>query len=133
MLVLLEEGLTRSIIGAFYATYNKLGYGFLENIYVGGMVIELERRGHRVGREIPIAVEYDGIIIGTYRVDLLVDDRVVLEIKAEPSLSGAHERQLRNYLRCTQLEIGLLFVFGVKPQYRRFIHTKEFRIAGSNQ
>jgi GxxExxY protein len=108
-LALLEEELTRSAIGAFFAAYNKLGYGFLENVYIGGLVIELERRGHRVQREVPVAVEYDdGTIIGSYRIDLLVDDRLVLEIKAEAAATGVHERQLRNYLRCTQMEIGLL-------------------------
>jgi GxxExxY protein len=125
--VLIEEALTGSAIGAFYAVYNKLGYGFLENVYVGGLVIELQRRGHRVQREVPIAVEYDGVVVGTYKVDLLVDDRLVIEVKAEAALNGVHERQLRNYLRCTKLEIGLLLVFGVKPEFKRHIHTNDFK------
>jgi GxxExxY protein len=81
------------VLGAFYAAYNKLGYGFLENVYVGAMVVELERRGHRVEREVPIPVEYDGIIIGTYRADLLVDNQLILEVKAEAAATGVHERR----------------------------------------
>lgn len=125
-MVLIDEVLTRSAIGAFYATYNKLGYGFLENVYIGALVIELQRRGHRVEREVPVAVLYDdGTVIGTYRVDLLVDDRLIIEVKAEAAATGVHERQLRNYLRCTKLEIGLLFVFGIKPEFKRHLHTND--------
>ena len=126
-MVLIEEGLTRSVVGAFYAAYHKLGYGFLENVYVGGLVIELERRGHKVLREIPIPVEYDGIVVGTYKPDLLVDDRLVIEVKAESALTGLHERQLRNYLRCSKLEVGLILVFGIKPQFKRQVFTQEFK------
>ncbi|MGH7678707.1 MAG: GxxExxY protein [Gemmatimonadaceae bacterium] len=126
---LIEEGLTRSAIGAFYAVYNKLGYGFVENVYVGGLVIELQRRGHRTQREVPVPVEYDGILVGTYKVDLLVDDSLVIEVKAEAGLTGIHERQLRNYLRCTKLELGLILVFGLKPEFKRHIHTNAFKQA----
>lgn len=126
-MVLIDEGLTRSAVGAFYAVYNNLGYGFLENVYVGGLVIELERRGHRVQREVMIPVEYNGIVVGTYKADLIVDGRLVLEVKAEPALTGIHERQLRNYLRCTKLEVGLVLVFGIEPQFKRQIYTQDFK------
>jgi GxxExxY protein len=125
--MLIDEGLTRSAIGAFYATYNKLGYGFLEQVYVGGLLIELKRRDLHVDREVPVPVQYDGEIIGTYRADLLVEHRLVIEVKAEIALTGVHERQLRNYLRCTNLELGLLFVFGVKPEFKRLISTRDFK------
>jgi GxxExxY protein len=125
--VLIDEGLTRSAIGAFYAVYNKLGYGFLEQVYVGGLVIELKRRGLHVEREVPTPVEYDGIVVGTYKVDVLVEHRLIIEVKAEAALTGVHERQLRNYLRCSQLELGLLFVFGIKPEFKRLISTREFK------
>ena len=125
--MLIDEGLTRSAIGAFYATYNKLGYGFLEPVYVGGLAIELGRRGHRVQREFAVPVLYDGVIVGSYRIDILVDDRLVIEVKAEAALTGVHERQLRNYLRCTNLEVGLILVFGVKPEFKRHIHTNNFK------
>jgi GxxExxY protein len=94
---------------------------------VGGLLIELKRRGLHVEREVPVPVEYDGEIIGTYRADLLVENRLVIEVKAEIALTGVHERQLRNYLRCTKLELGLLFVFGVKPEFKRLISTREFK------
>ena len=120
---LLEEDLTRSVLGGFYESYNRLGYGFLENICVGGLQIELLKRGHRVERECPIAVYYDGIIIGSYRADLVVDNKVIIEVKSVPVLTAVHVRQLRNYLSCTPYEVGLLLGYGLKPQYKRIIHT----------
>src|SRR5687767_4143845 len=105
---LLFEELTRSAISCFYTVYNRLGYGFLENVYVGALEIELGKRGHRAIREAPIAVRYDETVVGSYRSDLLVDNQLVLEVKAAPSITGVHERQLRNYLRCTDLEVGLV-------------------------
>ena len=126
-MVLIDEGLTRSAIGAFCATYHKLGYGFLEHVYIGGLVIELERRGHKVQREVLIPVEYDGVVVGTYKADVIVDDRLVIEVKAEPTVTGVHERQPRNYLRCTKLELGLVLVFGLEPQHKRQIYTQEFK------
>lgn len=85
-MVLIDEGLTRSAIGAFYAAYNKLGYGFLEQVYVGGLVIELKKRGLHVAREVFIPVRYDGEIVGTYKADILVEHRLVIEVKAEAAL-----------------------------------------------
>ena len=120
---LFEEGLTRSVLGGFYESYSRLGYGFLENICVGGLQIELQKRGQTVERECPIAVYYDGIIIGSYRVDLLVDNKLIIEVKSTPALSEVHVRQLRNDLTCSQYEIGLLFGYGIKPQHKRIIHT----------
>src|SRR5688572_6763099 len=101
---LLEEALTRSVIGAFYDSYNKLGYGFYESIYAGGLRKELVRRGHRVELEVPIAVYYDGEIIGAFKADLIVDNTLLIEVKAEPDITGIHQRQLRNYLACTEFE-----------------------------
>ena len=125
--MLLEEELTRQAIGAFYAVYNRLGYGFLENLYVAAMVIELERLGLKVVREAPIPATYDGILLGNYRADLLVNDRLIIEVKAASGASGVHERQLRNYLRCSDLEVGLLLVFGIKPEFRRVVHSQAFK------
>jgi GxxExxY protein len=124
-MILIEEALTRSVLGGFYDSYNKLSYGFLENVCVGALVIELERRGHRVAREVPIAVYYDGIIIGSFRADLVVDNKLIVEVKAEPALTGIHERQLRNYLTGSVYEVGLLLGYGPKPEHRRVIHTRD--------
>jgi GxxExxY protein len=126
-MALVDEGLTRSVIGAFYEVYNKLGYGLLESPYVGALQLELGQRGHRVEREVPLAVEYKGTIVGSYRADLIVEGRLLVEVKADACVTGFHERQLRNYLRCCSLELGLLLVFGIKPEFRRFIHTKDFK------
>lgn len=122
---LIEEGLTRSVLGCFYASYNKLGYGFVENVCVGGLVIELQRRGHKVEREVPIAVHYDGIIVGTYRIDLVVDNTLLIEVKAEARLAAVHERQLRNYLCSTEYEVGLVLSYGEKPEFKRLVHTRD--------
>lgn len=124
-MVLIEEALTHSVLGGFYDSYNKLGYGFLENVCVGALVIELERRGHRVEREVPIAVYYEGVIIGSFRADLVVDNTLIVEVKAEPALTGLHERQLRNYLAGSVYEVGLLLGYGPKPEHRRVIHTRD--------
>lgn len=120
---LLEEGLTRSIIGAFYASYTRLGYGFSEHVCSGGFVIELERRGHAVAREFPIEIRYDGTVVGVYRADLVVDSKVIVEVKAEPCITSIHCRQLRNYLAGTPFEVGLILCYGLKPQFKRMIHT----------
>jgi GxxExxY protein len=124
---LLFEGLTRSVIGGFYDSYNKLGYGFHEAVCVGGLCIELKRRGHRVEREVPIPVYYDGEIIGAYRADLIVDGTLMVEVKATPAIDGVHERQLRNYLACTTFEIGLILCYGLEPKHKRMLHTRHLK------
>ena len=132
-MALLEEGITRSIIGAFYDSYNKLGYGFYESVYVGGLRKELLRRGHRVEVETPIAVYYDdGDIIGAFKADALVDGKVLIEVKAEPDLSGVHERQLRNYIACTDCEVGIILCYGLEPRFKRLIHTRNLKKAFTN-
>ena len=124
---LLDEALTRSVIGAFYDSYNKLGYGFYESIYVGGLRKELTRRGHRVALESPIAVYYDDEIIGAFKADVVVDNRLLLEVKAEPDITGLHQRQLRNYLACTEFELGLVLCYGLEPKFKRLIHTRHLK------
>lgn len=122
---LLEEALTRSVLGGFFDSYGKLGYGFSESVCVAALVIELDRRGHRVEREVPIDVYYDGCRIGTYRADLVVDDTLIVEVKAEACITGWHARQLRNYLASTRFEVGLIVCYGLKPVFKRMIHTRD--------
>ncbi len=124
---LLEEHLSRSAIGAFYATYRKLGFGFLESIYVLGLERELTSRGHRVGREVAVPVYYDGDILAYQRMDLVVDDRLVLEVKATEILHKDAPRQFLNYLRSTNLEVGLVLHFGREPKFHRVIYDKDFK------
>lgn len=123
--MLLHEDLTGKILGRCFKVYNRLGDGFIENPYVGALEHELRKAGLRVAREAPIAVEYDGVIVGSYRVDLLLEGVVILEAKAEERLTAQHERQLRNYLKASRLEVGILFNFGPKPEFRRCIHTND--------
>lgn len=114
-----DEALTHSIIGGFYIAYNKLGFGFLESVYASALERELVRKGHRVDRELAISVVYDGEVIARQRLDFLVDERVILELKSTAVLAPHFTRQLYNYLRATELRVGLLLHFGEKPHVHR--------------
>ena len=114
-----EEELTGQIIKIFYKVYNALGYGFIAQIYHNAMILELVATGLKVETEKPIAVYYEGKVIGTFETDLVVEEKVILELKAKESIHEAHEAQLVNYLRATEIEIGLLLNFGRKPEFKR--------------
>jgi GxxExxY protein len=114
-----HSDLTEKIIGAFYAVYSALGYGFLENVYVKALLIELRSRGMEAKNEIAIKVYYAGQSVGEYFADLIVNDLIILEIKAAKSLADEHEAQLLNYLKATPYEVGLLLNFGPKPETKR--------------
>ena len=116
---LAEEALTKSIIAAFFDVYNTLGYGFLESVYAEALARELRRRGHRVDREVSVKVWFKGQLIARQRVDMVVDDKVILEIKAGLTLPITGSRQLYNYLRATDKEVGLLLHFGPEPRFYR--------------
>ena len=118
---LLEERLTHSVIGAFYDVYNALGFGFLEHLYATALERELAARGHRVVRERRVRVFYKEAEIGVQRLDMVVDERLVLEIKSRAELHPDAWRQLHNYLRATRLELGLLLSFGRRPRFSRVI------------
>ena len=120
-----HKGLTSAIIGCFYDVYNELGYGFLEKVYENALKYELEKRGFKVEKQKPINVFYDEIKVGEYFADLVVDDAVILELKAAESLCEEHEYQLINYLKATNIEVGLLLNFGKKPEIRRKIFTNK--------
>ena len=116
---LLHASVTQAIIDAFFAVYNKLGFGFLENVYCGALILELRRRGHSVAREVLVPVFYDGVVVARYRMDLVVDDCVVVEVKSTEVLNPNNQRQLLNYLRATRLDVGLLLHFGPRPKFYR--------------
>jgi GxxExxY protein len=120
-LPLLEERLTRSVLGAFFEVYNTLGFGFLEHVYAMALERELLDRGHRVGREVSVHVSYKKHVVAVQRVDMIVDERVVVETKSSIELPKAAQRQLFNYLRATRLEVGLLLHFGLEPRFHRVI------------
>ena len=117
-----HSALTGQIIAAFYDVYNTLGSGFLEKVYENALAHELRKRPHKVLQQVPIDVTYDGIIVGHYVADLLVDDLVIVEMKAVENLSAVHEAQLVNYLRATGVEVGLVLNCGSRPQVRRKIY-----------
>jgi len=110
---------TEKIIKAFYKVYNGLGYGFLEKVYENALLLELKECGIRVVPQAPIKVLYNGLIIGEYFADLLIEDKVIAEIKAAKALVEEHEAQLLNYLKATNIEVGLLLNFGPKPEIKR--------------
>ena len=121
---LLEEKLTRSVIGAFYEVYNTLGYGYLEYVYMLALEQELRARGHEVAREVPVAVIYKGRELAVQRLDMVVDGKLVIEAKATEMLHPSAKRQLVSYLKSTRLSIGLLLHFGPEPKVHRAVYTK---------
>ena len=118
---------TGRILKAFYAVYNNLGYGFLEKVYENAMAIELRKMGLKVLQQSPIVVLYDSEVVGEYFADLLVEDKVIAELKAARSITDVHEAQLLNYLKATEYEVGLLLNFGPKPDKRRKIYDNELK------
>ena len=122
---MLHESITKKIIEAYYIVYNKLGYGFLERVYQKALLIELRKKGLNCKEEYPIKVYYDDELVGEYRADILVDDCVIIENKAQSVLIEENEFQLINYLKATNIEIGLLLNFGKKPEFKRKIFTND--------
>ena len=116
---LLHEELTDVIIKTFYEVYNELGYGFLERVYLNSLYLELKSKGLNVEAQRKIEVYYKGIEVGKYYADLIVENLVILELKAADSIVPAFENQILNYLRGTNCEVGLLLNFGNKPEFRR--------------
>ena len=124
---MLEEELGRNIIRAYYNIYNRLGYGFLEKVYENAFVFELQRCGIRGLRQVPISVFDLGNNVGEYFADIIVEERVILELKAAEALCEQHEAQLINYLRATSIEVGFLFNFGIKPEFKRKVFENKYK------
>ena len=106
-----HELLTEKIIGCAYRVYNQMGFGFLESVYEKCMMIELERNGLRAEAQTPIEAHYEGILVGDFIADIVVEDTVIVELKSAKRLSQAHEAQLVNYLVATGKPVGLLLNF----------------------
>jgi len=122
---MLNSNITEKIIKAFYKVNNTLGFGFLEKVYENAMTIELRKIGCKVLQQKNIIVYYDNEEVGDYYADLLVDDLVIVELKAAESLCDEHEAQLINYLKATKIEVGLLLNFGKKAEFKRKIFTND--------
>lgn len=116
-----HSALSEKIIGVFYDVYNELGYGFLESTYAEAMVVALQQAGLAAQREVPVPVWFRGIKVGQYFADLMINGAILVELKAARTIDGAHEAQLLHYLRATEIEVGLLLNFGLKPQFRRLL------------
>ena len=116
-----HSDITEAIIRAFYKVYNTLGFGFLEKVYENALYLELLGNGLSVQRQKPIKVHYETNLVGEYFADLIVNDVVILELKAAEGLIKEHELQLINYLKATEIEVGLLLNFGTKPQFKRLV------------
>ena len=117
----LHENLTRKIIRCFYNVHDELGYGFLEGVYENALMIELEKSNLKAENQKAIKVFYDNKVVGEYRVDIIVEDKVMIELKAVSRLNKMHEVQLINYLKATGIKLGLLVNFGKKLEFKRKI------------
>lgn len=120
-----HQEFTEKIIGVFYEVYNELGHGFLESVYEQAMVIALAQAGLSVKVQVPIAVYFRDRQVGDFRADILVNDIVLVELKAAKALESSHEAQLLNYLRGTAIEVGLLLNFGPRPEFKRMAFDNE--------
>lgn len=122
-----HQNITELIIKAFYNVYNKLGYGFLEKVYENAMVIELKKLDLEVCKQHPILVFYDEIEVGRFCADIPVENSVLVELKAAETICPDHEAQLTNYLRSTEIEVGLLLNFSKTAQIKRKIFDNSFK------
>jgi len=124
--MLLYQELTDAILKCFYKVYNELGYGFLEKVYENALIIELQNNNLHCSQQSPIKVYYQQNQVGTYFADILVEDKVILELKAgEGGIILEHELQLVNYLKATEYEVGFILFFGEKPTMKRKIFTNQ--------
>ena len=114
---------TARILAAYFGVYRTLGWGFLESVYVKALAVELSDQGAKVTAEVPIHVHYKARVVGEYRADLIVDGAVIVEVKAADALTPSHRAQLLNYLKATDIELGMLLNFGPRPAYERLIFS----------
>ena len=128
--LMLHEDITERIIKAYYKIYNALGYGFLEKVYENAMMIELRRMGLNTAQQQNIKVYYKSEEVGDYFADIFVENVVIVELKASKTISEDHEAQLINYLKATQIEVGLLLNFGKKPEFKRKIFENRLKNSG---
>jgi len=123
----LHSEITEQILKAYLKDYNKLGYGFLEKVYENEMMIELKRLDLLCEKQKSLNVSYDGLIIGEYYADIIVNECVIIELKAAENLCQEHECQLVNYLKASEIEVGILLNFGKRPEFKRRVLTAEYK------
>jgi GxxExxY protein len=120
-----QADLTGKIIGAFYTVYNRLGYGFSERVYENALALELEKQGLKAEQQKQIAVYYDRHIVGEYYADIVVNEVIIVELKAVRQILKEHEAQLLNYLKATTMEVGLLLNFGPEAKFKRKVYDND--------
>lgn len=120
---LLHKNITDIILKSYYKVFNNLGYGFLEKVYENALFYELKKQGLVCEKQKPIKMYYDEIQVGEYYADIIVNECIIIELKAAESLAEEHEFQLINYLKATDIEVGLVLNFGKNPQFKRKIFT----------
>ncbi len=130
---LLHKELTDRIIKCYYKVYNTLGYGFLEKVYQNAFAIELRKAGFDVKCQQPINVYYESELVGEYFADIVINNVIILELKARVKLQEEHELQLLNYLKATKIELGLLFNFGKNAEFTRKIFLNKSKNRKSDQ
>lgn len=123
--MLLHRETTDRILKGFYEVYNELGDGFLESVYENALFLVLKDSGLKVERQKDIPVLFKGTNVGDFKADIVVDGKVIIELKAIQRLDKIHEAQVINYLKATGIEIGLLLNFGPRPEFKRIIFNKE--------
>ena len=122
----LYEDVTDKIIRCFYSVYDELGPGYLESVYEKALIYELTKMGFKVESQKQIQVHYKDVICGNFVADIVVDNKIIIEIKAINCLLEIHEAQLINYLKATGIEVGMLVNFGAEFEFRRKIFTKDY-------
>ncbi len=130
---LLHQDLTGQILGAFYRVYNELGSGFVEAVYEHSLTEGLRNDGLKADRQIPVAVNYRGRPAGLFRADIVVEGKIVLELKARSQIFPVHEAQLLNFLRASEFEVGLLLNFGPEPRFKRFVFSNNRKASMSKR
>jgi GxxExxY protein len=128
---ILHRDLTEKIIGTFFDVYNELGHGFLESVYENSLVLALREKGFDVQQQISIPVLFRGTLVGSFVADLLVEKAVILELKAGRSIDSTHQAQLLNYLKATEIEVGLVLNFGLRAEFKRIVFGNDRKMTAN--
>ena len=125
--MIIEKELSYTIVGAALEVHNELGYGFHESVYVRSLAVVLQQRGVIVHREVPIRVIFRGVEVGQHRLDLLVENRIIVEVKSMEKVPELFKKQVRNYLAATEKELGLLINFGSSVETHRVLRPLQIK------
>jgi GxxExxY protein len=122
-----HSDITDLILKGYFKVYNTLGFGFLEKVYENSLLLELKNAGLICASQYPMEVYYENTKVGLYYADIIVNQAVIIEIKAAEALCEEHEAQLLNYLKASAIEVGLLLNFGRKAEFKRKVFSNEFK------